>query len=111
MGARSLAELHYLGSTIGNAKNHELLNFKFKIPLRHSIRLTFLSPSLLTAHLSQATLVVSSVPQLSQLLLDEVEACLLQRICELGQQLCSDIGGTWFTDLNRCVARWEGCVL
>ncbi|TFK43483.1 subunit 17 of mediator complex-domain-containing protein [Crucibulum laeve] len=82
-----------------------------RIDQRHTVRLTFLSPSSLTAHLSQATLAVSSVPQLCQLLMDEIERCLLQRICDLGRQLCNDRGGTWFIDLNRCVGRWDGCVL
>jgi mediator of RNA polymerase II transcription subunit 17 len=78
---------------------------------RHIIRLTFLSPSSLTAHLSQATLAISSLPQLRQLLSDEVERCLLQKICNIGTQLCEHVGGTWFVDLNKCVGRWEGCVL
>jgi mediator of RNA polymerase II transcription subunit 17 len=78
---------------------------------RHTIRLTFLSPSSLTAHLSQATLTISSIPQLCQLLTDEIERCLLQRICELGREICEDVGGTWFIDLSQCVGRWEGCVL
>ncbi|GLB33862.1 putative subunit 17 of Mediator complex [Lyophyllum shimeji] len=63
-----------------------------RIDNRHTIRLTFLSPSSLTAHLAQATLTISSIPQLCQLLIDEVERRLLHGIC-------------------RCVGRWEGCVL
>ncbi|KAJ7591048.1 subunit 17 of mediator complex-domain-containing protein [Mycena floridula] len=82
-----------------------------RIDDRHTVRLTFVSPSSLTAHLSQATLTISSIPQLRQLLADEVERYLLQRICELGLQLCSGVGGIWFVDLNRCVGRWEGSVL
>lgn len=78
---------------------------------RHTIRLTFLSPSSLTAHLPQATIAILTIPQLCQLLTDEVEHCLLQRICEVGHQLCENVGGTWFVDLSRCVGRWEGCVL
>jgi len=78
---------------------------------RHTLRLTFTSPSSLVAHLSQATLTISSLPQLSQLLMDEIERCLLQRICELGRELCRAVGGIWFIDSNRCIARWEGCVL
>ncbi|KAF8165297.1 subunit 17 of mediator complex-domain-containing protein [Crassisporium funariophilum] len=77
----------------------------------HTLRFTFSSPSSLIAHLSQATLAISSLPQLSQLLMDEIERCLLQRICGMGRELCSAVGGIWFIDLNRCVARWEGCVL
>ncbi|KAJ7908311.1 subunit 17 of mediator complex-domain-containing protein [Mycena leptocephala] len=42
---------------------------------------------------------------------DEVERCLLQRICEVGRELCEHVGGIWFIDLSRCVGRWEGCVL
>ncbi|KAJ7638863.1 subunit 17 of mediator complex-domain-containing protein [Roridomyces roridus] len=82
-----------------------------RIDARHTVRLTFRSPSLLTAHLSLATLQISSIPQLRQLLGDEVERCLLQRICEVGGELCESVGGIWFVDLSRCVGRWEGCVL
>ncbi|KAJ7700145.1 subunit 17 of mediator complex-domain-containing protein [Mycena rosella] len=82
-----------------------------RIDNRHTVRLTFRSPSSLTAHLSQATLTISSITQLRQLLGDEVERCLLQRICEVGSELCEEVGGTWFIDLSRCVGRWEGCVL
>ncbi|KAJ7754261.1 subunit 17 of mediator complex-domain-containing protein [Mycena maculata] len=82
-----------------------------RIDNRHTVRLTFRSPSSLTAHLSQATLPISSIPQLRQLLGDEVERCLLQRICEVGGELCEQVGGIWFIDLSRCVGRWEGCVL
>jgi mediator of RNA polymerase II transcription subunit 17 len=80
-------------------------------PARHTVRLTFRSPSSLTAHLSQATLTISSIPQLRQLLGDEIERCLLQRICQVGNELCEQVGGIWFIDLSRCVGRWEGCVL
>ncbi|KAJ7047317.1 subunit 17 of mediator complex-domain-containing protein [Mycena alexandri] len=82
-----------------------------RIDHRHTVRLTFRSPSSLTAHLSQATLAISSIPQLRQLLGDEVERCLLQRVCEVGGELCEQVGGIWFIDLSRCVGRWEGCVL
>ncbi|KAJ6539396.1 subunit 17 of mediator complex-domain-containing protein [Mycena capillaripes] len=82
-----------------------------RIDNRHTVRLTFRSPSSLTAHLSQATLAISSIPQLRQLLGDEVEQCLLQRICEVGRDLCEQVGGIWFIDLSQCVGRWEGCVL
>lgn len=83
----------------------------YQTEFRHTLRLTFTSPSSLIAHLSQATLTISSLPQLSQLLMDEIERCLLQRICELGRELCRAVGGIWFIDSNRCIARWEGCVL
>ncbi|KAJ6515843.1 subunit 17 of mediator complex-domain-containing protein [Mycena sanguinolenta] len=82
-----------------------------RIDARHTVRLTFRAPSSLTAHLSQATLAISSIAQLRQLLGDEVERCLLQRICEVGRELCEHVGGIWFIDLSRCVGRWEGCVL
>ncbi|KAF9534277.1 subunit 17 of mediator complex-domain-containing protein [Crepidotus variabilis] len=77
----------------------------------YTLRFTMASPSTLTAHLSQATLAISSLPQLSQLLMDEIERCLLQKICNLGREICSNIGGVWFVDLDRCIARWEGCIL
>jgi mediator of RNA polymerase II transcription subunit 17 len=69
------------------------------------------APSTLTAHLSQATLTISSIPQLYQLLVDEIERYILQRICQLGKKMSAGIGGIWFVDLNRCVGRWEGSVL
>ncbi|KAF5333164.1 hypothetical protein D9611_002473 [Ephemerocybe angulata] len=75
---------------------------------RHSIRFTFVAPSNLTAHLSQAKIHVYSMVQLSQLLQNEIERFLLQRICQIGQKLK---GGTWLVDLDQLVARWEGCVL
>lgn len=77
----------------------------------YGIRLSFEAPSSLTAHLSQATIAITSVPQLCQLLRDEVENCLLQRICDVGKSCSEGVGGTWFVDLNRCVGRWDGCVL
>ncbi|THV08497.1 hypothetical protein K435DRAFT_13103 [Dendrothele bispora CBS 962.96] len=82
-----------------------------RIDNRHTVRLTMLSPSSLTAHLPQARIVISSIPQLEELLADEVERFFLQRICEIGRQLCDPSGGIWFVDLNRCVGRWEGCVV
>ncbi|KAF7977414.1 hypothetical protein HWV62_3550 [Athelia sp. TMB] len=84
-----------------------------RIDERHTIRLTFLSPSSLTAHLAQATLPLSSIPQLIQLLSDEVEQCLLNRFCEVGNAISDRVNGTWFVDIvnGRTVGRWEGCVL
>ncbi|EDR12871.1 uncharacterized protein LACBIDRAFT_311839 [Laccaria bicolor S238N-H82] len=79
-----------------------------RINSRHTVRLTFTAPSSLTAHLSQTTIILSSIPQLSQMLMDEIERSLLQCICDLGRE---KYGGTWFIDMNRCVARWEGCIL
>lgn len=70
-----------------------------------------MAPSTLRAHLSQATLSISSIPQLHQLLVDEIERYILQRICDLGRKLSISLGGVWFVDLNRCVGRWEGSVL
>ena len=83
------------------------------IIFRHTLRLTFLSPSSLTAHLAQATLPLSSIPQLIQLLSDEVEQCLLNRFCEVGNAISDRVNGTWFVDIvnGRTVGRWEGCVL
>jgi len=79
----------------------------------YTLRLTFLSPSSLTAHLPQATLVISSIPQLCQLLSDEIERCLLSKICELGSNLGNQANRTWFVDLvtSRSVGRWEGYVM
>ncbi|KAI0692568.1 subunit 17 of mediator complex-domain-containing protein [Cytidiella melzeri] len=84
-----------------------------RIDNRHSIRFTYASPSSLTAHLPQATLAVASITQLTQLLQDEVGSCLLQRICEVGEELSDGVHGTWFVDLltGRTVGRWEGTAL
>lgn len=84
-----------------------------RIDNRRSLRFTFLSPSSLVAHLSQATLPVSSIPQLIQLLRDETEQCLLQRICEIGTEMSERLSGTWLVDtpMNRAVGKWEGHTL
>jgi mediator of RNA polymerase II transcription subunit 17 len=83
--------------------------------LLHSrtLRFTFSSPSSLVAHLSQATLPVSSIPQLFRLLRDETEQCLLQRICEMGAEMTDRLSGTWLVDMpmNRVVGKWEGQTL
>jgi len=57
--------------------------------------------------------VISSIPQLSQLLIDEVEGFILTRICEIGTNTCEIVNGTWFLDLitSRSVGRWDGYVL
>lgn len=75
---------------------------------RQSIRLTLISPSTLTAHLSESTLTITSIPQLCQLLIDEVERGLLERIKELGSEATAHVGGSWFVDLlTGCtVGRW-----
>ncbi|EIN10368.1 hypothetical protein PUNSTDRAFT_65442 [Punctularia strigosozonata HHB-11173 SS5] len=80
---------------------------------RYTIRFTFSSPSTLTAHLPHATLPVASIPQLNQLLTDEVEQCILGSIRDTGKELCETLGGTWFVDLlsGRAVGRWDGCIL
>ncbi|KAK7054802.1 hypothetical protein VNI00_003265 [Paramarasmius palmivorus] len=65
----------------------------------------------LTAHLSQATINILSIPELCKLLRDEIEKIVLESICTLGRQICGDVGAVWFVDMNRCVGRWEGCVL
>lgn len=84
-----------------------------RIDVRQTLRLTFLSPSSLTAHLPQATLPIASIPQLVQLLSDEVERCLLNRLCEVGSQVCERVGATWFVDFvsGKAVGRWEGNIL
>ncbi|KAG7449152.1 uncharacterized protein BT62DRAFT_964081 [Guyanagaster necrorhizus] len=82
-----------------------------RIDRRHTIRFSFLAPSTLQAHLAQATLTISSIPQLNQLLTDDVGRFLLQRICELGREISGEVSGIWFLDLNQCVGRWEGCTL
>ncbi|KAH9062717.1 subunit 17 of mediator complex-domain-containing protein [Lactarius vividus] len=84
-----------------------------RIDNRRSLRFTFSSPSSLVAHLSQATLPVSSIPQLIQLLRDETEQCLLQRICEIGTEMSERLSGTWLVDtpMNRAVGKWEGHTL
>ncbi|KAH9951596.1 subunit 17 of mediator complex-domain-containing protein [Amylocystis lapponica] len=80
---------------------------------RHTLRFTLISPSSLIAHLPQATLTIASIPQLIQLLVDEVSGCILNRICDIGSEMCSRVSATWFVDLltGRSVGRWEGCVL
>ncbi|KAF8205025.1 subunit 17 of mediator complex-domain-containing protein [Pholiota molesta] len=103
---------HHIVSLLSDARNKVIGGEAvIRIDDWNTLWFTFVSPSTLTAHLAQATLTVSSLPQLSQLLMDEVERCLLQRICGLGRELCDIVGGIWFIDLNRCVARWDGCVL
>ncbi|KIJ70515.1 hypothetical protein HYDPIDRAFT_172315 [Hydnomerulius pinastri MD-312] len=84
-----------------------------RIDDRQTLRLTFISPSSLTAHLPQATLPIASVPQLSQLLSDEVEKCLLNKLCDAGNHHCERVGGTWFVDMvsGKTIGRWEGCIL
>ena len=72
------------------------------------MRLTMSSPSSLTVHLSQANISILSIPELTKLLCDEVEKLVLERICGLGRQICNDVGGIWFVDMNRCVGRWDG---
>lgn len=80
---------------------------------RRTLRFTSLSPSTLTVHLPQATLTVSAITQLTQLLFDEVSKCLLERMCEIGTEMSESVHGIWFVDLltGRTVGRWEGWVL
>ncbi|TDL29591.1 hypothetical protein BD410DRAFT_848954 [Rickenella mellea] len=84
-----------------------------RIDHRQAIRFTFVAPSTLVANLPQATIPVASIPQLSQLLVDEIERGLLGRICEIGTELCEVFNGVWFVDemMCRAVGRWEGCIL
>ncbi|KAG6816925.1 hypothetical protein H0H87_001627 [Tephrocybe sp. NHM501043] len=98
VGETGLQLVQFFERTAGKVIGGEAV---LRIDGRHTIRFTFLSPSSLTAHLSQATLTISSIPQLCQLLTDEVERCLLQRICERGRETYEHVGGTWFVDLSR----------
>ncbi|KAI0036764.1 subunit 17 of mediator complex-domain-containing protein [Vararia minispora EC-137] len=84
-----------------------------RIDSSRSIRFVFHAPSTLIAHLPQATLQVSSVPQLTQLLRGEVEQCILGRICAVGGALTAEMNGTWFVDplTMRAVGKWEGFLL
>jgi len=77
---------------------------------RQTIRLTFQAPSVLHAQTSQANVKISSIPQLSQILQDEVELALLDRICELGKDTCGDSKALWFVDRvsGRTMGRWNG---
>ncbi|KAH9844297.1 subunit 17 of mediator complex-domain-containing protein [Rhodofomes roseus] len=86
---------------------------RLRIDNRQTLRFTFVSPSLLIAHLPQATLGIVSMAQLSQLLADEVGMFLLKRICDIGTERCSGVSGAWFVDTltSRSVGKWEGCVL
>lgn len=85
-----------------------------RIDDRQTLRLTFASPSSLTAHLPQATLSIASVPQLCQLLSDEAEKCLLSKLCEAGERYDrTSVASTWFVDAvsGKTVGRWEGCIV
>lgn len=86
---------------------------RIRIDNRQTLRFTFISPSMLIAHLPQATLGIASIAQLSQLLADEVGSFLLTRICDIGTEQCSGVSGAWFVDSlsSRSVGKWEGCVL
>jgi mediator of RNA polymerase II transcription subunit 17 len=74
------------------------------------IRLTFQSPSTLVAQTAQANVNVSSMPQLAQMLQDEVELVLLERLTEIGRQACGDAKALWFVDrvTSRAMGRWDG---
>ncbi|KAH9999861.1 subunit 17 of mediator complex-domain-containing protein [Russula vinacea] len=103
-----------LESLIGTGTGH-VSGRVWLIRCLHSrtLRFTFSSPSSLVAHLSQATLPVSSIPQLARLLRDETEQCLLQRICEMGAEMSERLSGTWLVDMpmNRVVGKLEGQTL
>ncbi|KAG2077367.1 hypothetical protein BDR04DRAFT_1132147 [Suillus decipiens] len=105
---------HFIASeTARRIGGEALLPYIYVPHNRQTLRLTFLSPSSLTAHLPQATLPIASIPQLVQLLSDEVERCLLNRLCEVGSQVCERVGATWFVDFvsGKAVGRWEGNIL
>jgi mediator of RNA polymerase II transcription subunit 17 len=102
-----------LESLIGTGTGHVSGVTTIRIDNSRTLRFTFSSPSSLVAHLSQATLPVSSIPQLARLLRDETEQCLLQRICEMGAEMSERLGGTWLVDMpmNRVVGKLEGQTL
>ncbi|KIJ56789.1 hypothetical protein M422DRAFT_22933 [Sphaerobolus stellatus SS14] len=79
----------------------------------HTLHFTFTAPSNLIVVLPQATLTITSVPQLCQLLRDEVERSLLESICKVGYSVSQSAEGTWFVDKlsNRAVGRWDSTVL
>ncbi|XP_006460295.1 hypothetical protein AGABI2DRAFT_203249 [Agaricus bisporus var. bisporus H97] len=108
VGETSKELLDLLDSTVTLTVGGEIV---LRIFDRHTIRFTCVSPSTLVAHLSNSTLTISSAPQLCQLLMDEVEHCLLNSIRDVGKNLTENIEGTWFIDLDHCIGRWEGCVL
>jgi len=70
------------------------------------------SPSSLTAHLSQATLTLGSIPWLTQVLRDEVEDFLLERTRELGKSIDTR-DGVWLVDKlsGQVVGRWENTAI
>jgi len=84
-----------------------------RIDQRQTLRFTFLSPSTLTSHLPLATLPIASIPQLTQLLMDEVEKFLLNKMCDAGTQASESVNGAWFVDpvSGKTVGRWDGCIL
>jgi len=102
-----------LDSLIDTGTGHISGVTTIRIDNSRTLRFTFSSPSSLVAHLSQATLPVSSIPQLTQLLRDETEQCLLQRICLMGTEMSERLSGTWLVDMpmNRVVGKWEGQTL
>ncbi|KAH7108296.1 subunit 17 of mediator complex-domain-containing protein [Auriculariales sp. MPI-PUGE-AT-0066] len=81
-----------------------------RIGNRQTIRLTFQAPSILHAVTSQANVKISSIPQLAQILQDEVELVLLDRICDLGKEVCDAEKALWFVDrvAGRTMGRWNG---
>ncbi|EPQ59420.1 hypothetical protein GLOTRDRAFT_70848 [Gloeophyllum trabeum ATCC 11539] len=110
VGESGHALVDLLSDQQGGRVNGEVV---VRIGNRDTLRFTLTSPSLLYVHLPQGTIFIASITQLGQLLTDEVELRLLNRICEVGTELCSPVNGTWFVDLitSRAVGRWEGCVL
>ncbi|KAL0949506.1 hypothetical protein HGRIS_009558 [Hohenbuehelia grisea] len=79
-----------------------------RIDNQHTLRMIMVAPATLTVLLAHATLTISSLPQFRQLLADEIQRCLLSRICDAGKQLCEAVNGTWYVDLDRCIGKWEG---
>lgn len=58
-------------------------------------------------------LTITSVPQLYQILRDEVQKGLLDDIRKIGEKASMAKGGSWFVDQisNKVVGRWEGTVM
>ncbi|GJJ07541.1 hypothetical protein Clacol_001743 [Clathrus columnatus] len=63
--------------------------------------------------LPQATLTITSVPQLYEILRDEVQKGFLNDICKIGETASMAKDGSWFIDQlsNKVIGRWEGVVL
>ncbi|EJD52537.1 hypothetical protein AURDEDRAFT_181116 [Auricularia subglabra TFB-10046 SS5] len=81
-----------------------------RVAHRPTFRLTFHSPSTLIAQTSQANVTIGSIAQLAQVLHDEVELAVLERLCASGKTVCGDAKALWFVDSvsSRTMGRWGG---